>query len=210
MRVRPISPPALADHLADLLVARPADEWTRVLVDGAPAAGPGALATDLVERLRDAGRPVARVSADDFWRPASVRLEHGREDPDAFYDDWVDHRALAREVLDPLAPGGTGRYLPSLWEPVRDRATRASYADAPQGTVLLLDGALLMGRWLDVDLTVHLTVSPAALRRRTPADLAWTLPAYARYEDEVAPADAADLVVRMEDPRHPALVVHDS
>ena len=38
-------------------------------------------------------------------------------------------------------------------------------------------------------------------------DLRWTLPAYARYGDEVDPASFADVVVRVDDPRHPALVL---
>lgn len=49
---------------------------------------------------------------------------------------------------------------------------------------------------------MHLRLSPGALARRT--EEPWTLPAFARYEDEVGPADSADLVVRADDPRHPA------
>jgi hypothetical protein len=65
---------------------------------------------------------------------------------------------------------------------------------------------LLLGAGLPFELTVHLQMSAAALLRRTdPADR-WTLPAYARYAEEVAPAAFADVVVRMDDPRHPAVV----
>jgi hypothetical protein len=71
---------------------------------------------------------------------------------------------------------------------------------------VLLDGALLHGRGLPLDHVIHLWLSPGALHRRTPEDRRWTLPAYARYEDEVGPAHAADVVVRVDDPRHPALV----
>jgi hypothetical protein len=46
---------------------------------------------------------------------------------------------------------------------------------------------------------------PASVRL-TAAGRRWTLPAYARYEAEVAPAGLADVVVRVDDPRHPALV----
>jgi len=53
---------------------------------------------------------------------------------------------------------------------------------------------------------VHLSLSAAALARRTPAADAWTLPAFARYEDEVRPGVVADVVVKVDDPRHPALV----
>ncbi|MFJ7908945.1 uridine kinase [Kitasatospora sp. NPDC096204] len=208
MQVRPISPDNLAELLADRIAALPdaRGRRLRVAVDGAAAARPEALADALVEPLRLRGHPTLRVSAAGFLRPASIRLEYGHHDADAFHDLWLDDGALAREVLDPLEPGGSGRVLPSLRDPVTDRSTRAPYTELPPGGVLLLDGALLLGRWLPLELTVHLSLSPAALARRTPADQQWTLPAFARYEAETGPATAADLTVRVDDPRHPALV----
>ncbi|MFB6890547.1 uridine kinase [Kitasatospora sp. NPDC056327] len=210
MPIRPISPDRLVELLADRITALPGaragDRWVRVAVDGAAAARPGELADALVEPLRLRGRPALRVAAAGFLRPASVRLEYGKRDADAFHDLWLDDRALAREVLDPLEPGGTGRVLPSLWDPVTDRATRAPYTALAPGGVLLLDGALLLGRWLPLELTVHLALSPAALARRTATGEEWTLPAFARYESETVPAEAADVTVRYDDPRHPALV----
>jgi hypothetical protein len=206
VRVRPISPPALVEELADLIAAAHPSGRVRVAVDGAPVARPDELADALVAPLRLRGREVLRVSAADFLRPASLRLEHGRTDPDAFYTDWLDRSGLVREVLGPLEPGRSGRVLPTLWDSATDRATRAPYVTVPPGAVLLLDGGLLLGRGLPFDLAVHLWLSPGALRRRTPAEQRWTLPAYARYEHEAAPARAADVVVRADDPRHPALV----
>jgi hypothetical protein len=149
---------------------------------------------------------VLRVSAHDFLRPASLRLEFGRTDPDVFYSQWLNTEALIREVLRPLEPGGSGRVLPSLWDVAADRSSRADYVDLPRGGVLLLDGALLLGRALPFDLSVHLWLSSAALARRTPEELRWTLPAYDRYEDEADPAGCADVVVRMDDAKHPALI----
>lgn len=206
MPVRPISPDALVDTLAGRIAAEPGRPWLRVAVDGAPAADPDALARALVDPLRVRGRAALPVRADDFLRPASLRFEHGRTDPDARYDDWLDTGAVAREVLDPLESDGSGRVLPSLWDTTTDRATRAGYVRLPAGGVLLLSGALLLGRWLSFDLTVHLTLSPGALRRRTPAQRRWELPAFARYTDEVDPVRSADVVVKMDDPRHPALL----
>ncbi|GHF91387.1 hypothetical protein GCM10018790_80600 [Kitasatospora xanthocidica] len=208
MRVRPISPDNLAELLVDRITALPdaAGRRLRVAVDGAAAARPEALADALVEPLRLRGRPTLRVSAADFLRPASIRLEYGHRDADAFHDLWLDDGALLREVLDPLEPGGSGRVLPTLRDPVTDRSTRAPYTRLPPNGVLLLDGPLLLGRWLPLDLTVHLALTPAALARRTPADQRWTLPAFARYEAETDPAELADLTVRVDDPRHPALV----
>ncbi|MFF0310729.1 uridine kinase [Streptosporangium sp. NPDC004379] len=206
MRIRPITPSLLVEELADRISAAPPGAWTRVALDGAPAARPEDLADALVGPLRLRGREVMRVSARDFLRPASLRLEHGRTDPDAYYDDWLDLKGLVREVLGPLGPGSSGRVVPTLWDSVTDRATRAPYVTVPPGGVLLLDGELLLGRGLPFDLTVHLWLSPGALARLTDPALRWTLPAYARYEDEAGPVKNADVVVRADDPRHPAVV----
>ncbi|MGY1745344.1 uridine kinase [Blastococcus sp. SYSU D00695] len=153
------------------------------------------------------GRPAVVVDAAGFYRPASLRLEHGRTDPDARYTDWLDAGALAREVLDPLGPGGSGEYLPVLWDLARDRAARAPRVPLPAGGVLLVAGALLQGVGLAFDAVVHLRVAPAARRRRTPAADAWQLPAFDRYDDEVDPAALADAVVLADSADHPALVL---
>lgn len=134
----------------------------------------------------------------------SLRYEYGKEDPDSYADSWFDTNALWREVFRPLEPGGSGRVLPDLWDPVTDRATRSPYRVLPEGGVLIMHGPLLLGQWFPFDLAVHLRLSPGALRRRTEESERWTLPAFARYEDEVAPADRADAVVRADDPHHPA------
>jgi len=206
VRVRPVTPSGLVAELADRIAATSPGSWLRVAVDGAAAADPHALAAALVDPLRVRGRPALRVSTEDYLRPASLRLEFGRTAPDSYYSGWFDEAGLRREALDPLGAGGTGRVLPALWDARADRASRSPYTQMPPGGVLLVGGALLLGGGLPFDLTVHLALTPAALRRRTPADLVWTLPAYARYEAEVAPAALADVVVRVDDPRHPAIV----
>jgi len=207
VRVRPISFDVLVEELADRLAGQDPDGRLRVAVDGAPAAEPGRLADALVDPLRVRGRPAVRVDAGDFLRPASVRLEFGRTNPDVFYEGWLDEAALRREVLDPAAPGGSGRVVTRLWDARADRATREPYADLPGNAVVVVSGSLLLGAGLPFDVTVHLSVSAAALARRTdPADR-WMLPAYARYSDEVDPASFADVVVRLDDPKRPAVVL---
>ena len=175
-------------------------------LDGAPPAEPWRPAQALIDPLRLRGRAALHVSARHYLRPASLRLEFGRTDPDVFYDEWLDAKGLTREVLGPLEPGGSGKVLPALWDAERDRASRSEYTTLAPGGVLLLDGALLLGRNLPFDFTAHFWLSPAALARRTTPDDAWTLPAYDRYESEADPLNIADIVVRMDDPRHPALV----
>ena len=206
MRVRPIAPALLAQELAERLASIPVAGWLRIGFDGADSAAPGALADALVDPLRVRGRPAVRVDLADFLRPASVRLELGRTNPDAYYERWFDLAALSREVLNPLAPGGSGRIVTTFWNPETDRSSRPSFVDVPPGGVLLLSGPLLQGAGLDLDLVVHCVQSPAALSRRTAEQSRWTLPAFDRYRDEVDPESLADVVVRVDDPGHPALV----
>ncbi|HEX4813073.1 MAG TPA: uridine kinase [Nonomuraea sp.] len=206
VRARAISRVGLVEELAELVAGRPRGAWVRVAVDGAPAARPAALADELVAPLRLRGRPVLRVSADDFLRPASLRLEHGRTDPDAFYEDWLDVNALRREVLEPLDAEGSGRVLPALWDSRADRAYRRPYEELPPGGVLLMDGTLLLGRGLRFEVSVHIWLSPGALERGTAEDERWRLPAYERYEREARPRATADLVVRADHPDRLALL----
>ncbi|MDG4826483.1 uridine kinase [Asanoa sp. WMMD1127] len=214
MRVRPITPELFVEDLAERIVRESPETRLRVALDGpppadgatGPLAGPDLLAAALVEELRLRGRPAHVVPAGGFLRAASLRFEQGRTNPDAFYTDWLDEAGLRREVLDPAGPDGSGRILPSLWDPATDRASRAAYRTLESTAAVLVTGGFLLGGGLAFDLTVHLAVSPAALARRTPAEWAWTLPAWERYADEVDPAGWADVVVRTDDPRHPALV----
>jgi hypothetical protein len=95
--------------------------------------------------------------------------------------------------------------LPRLWDAVVDRAYRDERVELAANGVVLLSGALLLGRGLPAELTVHLRMSAAALARRLDPALAWTLPAYARYDAEYDPA-GADVLVLADDPARPALV----
>lgn len=206
MQIRPLALPALIEELAERIAGPPTGGRLRVAVDGAPAAEPAALATALVDPLRERGRAALHVPADGFLRPASVRLEHGRTNPDAYYERWLDEDGLRREVLDPLAAGGTGRVLPSLWDAAADRASRAGYVTVPPRGVVLVSGALLLGAGLEFDVSIHCALSTTALARRTPPELRWTLPAFARYDDEVGPQRFADVVIRLDHPRRPAVI----
>ncbi|MFD3802520.1 uridine kinase [Streptomyces sp. NPDC058611] len=194
----------LAGHLDGPAAAPEEGAWQRVGIDGAPAAGTGVLAQALADALRPRGRSVLVVPVAGFLRPASLRYEFGREDVDSYLGGWFDTAALWREVFGPTEPGGTGRVLPDLWDPVTDRATRSPYAHLPPGAVVIVHGPLLLGHWFPFDLSVHVRLSPGALARRTEESARWTLPAFARYEADTDPASAADAVVRADDPRHPA------
>lgn len=203
MRVVPVSPEVLVREVVGLVAARPGR--VRTALDGPPPTRPGPLAEQVAVELRALGRATVVVHAADFLRPASVRLEYGREDPDEFLDGWLDESGLRREVLDPAGPDGSGRVLPRLWDPATDRAYRDAYTPLPDDGVVLLAGALLLGRGLPLDLAVHLRMSGAALGRTLPGEERWTLPAYARYADERRPEDGADLLVLADHPDRPAV-----
>lgn len=148
----------------------------------------------LVER----GRTPVSVSARGFWRPAGERFSHGREDWQAFRDGWLDSAALRREVLDRSVD-----YLPALWDADRDRSARLTRVPFPDHAVVVVDGLFLQGLDLPADLTVHLALSPGALRRQGVE--VWQLPAFTTYDEDVRPGDLAEVLVRAEDPLRPAV-----
>lgn len=203
MQVTPVTRARLAEEIAELL--GPSPGRARVGIDGAPPTRPDELAYAVAALLRTTGRSTLVVAATDFWRPASVRLEFGHTDSDALLDLALDAPALRREVLDPVAPGGSGRALPRLWDATTDRSYRADYVPLVANAVVLVAGHLLLGRGLPFDLTVHLHMSPAALTRHTAPAEHWTLPAYARYAAEHDPATEADVLVLADHPDRPAI-----
>lgn len=199
MRFRAVA----ADALSEELAARIPTGIARVAVDGPPCARPDVVANAIAEFVRGT-RPTAHIRADAFWRDASLRLEYGRHDIDS-YLRWLDADALRREVLD--AARQSDSYLPSLRDPITNRATREPRRAVEPQTAVLISGAFLLGRDLPFDLTIHLAVSPAARARQTPAEDAWTLAAYDEYDAAVRPIDIADVVVRYDDSRHPAISI---
>ncbi|HEX8768466.1 MAG TPA: hypothetical protein VF714_08860 [Jatrophihabitans sp.] len=204
-RYAAVTPQALAERLIDRLIAQhPGRHPLRVAVDG-----PGWVELDpLIEQvrtgLRALGRPVGTVRARDFLRDASLRFEHGKTDVESFYTGWLDVAALQREVLGPLA-AEDAHYLPTLRDEASNRATRAQPVPLPATGVLLVCGELLLGTGLSFDLVIHLAVSRSARKRLVPDDRRWTLPAFDRYDIDVDPAGLADVVIRYDDPQHPAV-----
>jgi hypothetical protein len=196
----PLAADALPGALAAWLAGTPG--VLRVAVDGPPCADPETFAAGLVAPLRELSRPAVVIVASGFWRDASLRLEYGREDVES-YLSWLDAAALRREVLEPAVT--TGHYLPSLRDPVSNRATREAPRGVEDGLVLLVSGSLLLRHGLPFDRTIHLALSSAARARRTLPEQAWTLPAYDAYDAEVRPVDTAGVAIKLDDPRHPAL-----
>lgn len=196
-RFTPISQDALAETIVRRLRTRGGQ---LVAVDGADAAHPLLFARLAADRLRADGRPAELVSLHDFVRPASLRMEFGRDET-AYRTGWFDYAALRREVLDPLRTDG--QWLPALWDETTDRSARALRRRASPGTVLFVAGPMLLGRGLPFDLTLRLDLGPAALTRGTPAADAWTVPALLAHAREHP--EPPDFFVRWDHPDRPAL-----
>jgi hypothetical protein len=207
-RYAAITPELLAERLIELIARRQTGcHPLRVALDG-----PGWLQlAPLIQVLRTGlpalGHPVAVVRTKDFYRDASLRFEHGKTDVESFYSGWLDLAALEREVLRPLAVAEGAHYLPALRDEATNRATRAQPVVLAAGGVVLVCGELLLGAGLSFDLVIHLDVSRSARKRQTPEDRRWSLPAFDRYDIDVDPVALADVVIRYDDPKHPAIAV---
>jgi hypothetical protein len=194
-------PALIADFVAEPALGRP----TRVALDGPAAAQPVQVADAVAAVLRSRGRPAEVIAASSYWRDASLRLEYGRTDVESFAYQWLDVPGLIREVLAPLGPGGSGEFLPALRDPATNRSVRVDYRRAAPDEIVVIAGELLLGHGLGFDVIVHLALSSGARARRTAADWSWTLPAHDRYDVDVEPDRVAGLVVRWNDPQHPAV-----
>ena len=105
----------------------------------------------------------------------------------------------------PRPPAAPGRVLPRLWDARADRAYRDRYTALPDDGVLLLHGALLLGRGLPVDARRAPADGPGrAGRGHLPEDCngrSGPRPARRRAR----PAAEADLLVLADHPDRPAV-----
>jgi uridine kinase len=115
----------------------------RVAVDGVDGAGKSVFAEELADRVRVTGRPAVRASVDGFHRPSAERYRLGRSSPDGFYRESYDYQQLAELLLEPFAPGGSGRYRASAFDHRTDAPVSAPEQQAAPDAVLILDGIFL-------------------------------------------------------------------
>lgn len=179
-----------------------------VAVDGVDGAGKSVFAGQLATWLRDAGRPVVHASVDDFHRPRAERYRRGRESPAGFWLDSFDYDRLRGDLLDPLRPGGSGRFRTAVHDLATDRWLDEPWQTAADGTVLVLDGLFLhrdelAGYWdLSVFLDVPFEVTARRMADRDGADADPEHPTMQRYVgaqrlyfDSCDPAGRASIVV---------------
>ncbi|MGC4935850.1 hypothetical protein ACLQ3C_19470 [Gordonia sp. DT30] len=201
-RYIPIAPEALVLLCADACAALPGRLVVGVV--GAPVADPESLADRIAGSLRVRGRAAEVVRVVDYIRPASLRLEWGAHDAEAFATSWYDFPALRREVIDSLHADGS--WLPRLWDGLSDRSFRDERQIAAGDQVIVIAGPMVLRADLRLDLGIALRMSRAALARRTPPDEQWTIDPLLDHERD---APLPDIEVRYDHPDRPAVSCRD-
>lgn len=185
------------EELGDALAAvRAADRLTRIGIDGVDGAGKTRLAEELAQELTSRGRPVARVSLDQFERPTTERYARGELSPEGYYLDAFDLSPFRAHLLS---------------------------IDGPSEMAIMVDGVFLQRPdlfdlwdatvWVDADLDV-------AAQRGAERNRVWFdsldetheryrvryVPAQRRYIEEQRPHERATFVFRNTDLTEPELV----
>ena len=127
-------------HVAEAILALPADRVRRVAIDGVDGAGKTHFADALGKELSGRGAHVVRASADGFLNPPRTRHRRGRDSPEGYYRDSFDYGRMCRLLLDPLSPGGNGEYLRAVYDVRREREVRLLPELAPDDAILVFDG----------------------------------------------------------------------
>jgi uridine kinase len=130
-------------EVAGAIVRLPATRVVRVGIDGVDGAGKTYFANELAEVIEATGRRTIRASVDSFHNPRAIRYRRGRNSPEGFFLDSYDYPRLEAVLLDPLGPGGNGRYRTAAFDHRIDAAVLVPEEEASAGDVLVFDGIFL-------------------------------------------------------------------
>ena len=196
--------------LRQVAASVPVGVGVRVGVDGVDGSGKTVFADELADRLREDGRPVVRVSVDDFHHPRAIRYRRGRDSAEGYWRDAFDYVRLRADVLEPLGPGGSRCYRPAAHDLAGDRVLHPAPEVAAPDAVLIMDGVFLhrdeladvwtFSVFLDVPFDV--TARRMAVRDGSPPD-----PEHASLRRYI---EAQRHYLRTCTPRHRASVVVDN
>jgi len=145
---RSLLPPSVPFLLA-ATIPRPTPERKYIFcaVDGADASGKTHFAEELACELQNQGQSAVVIHLDDFMNTRLVRYAKGRHSPQGFYQDTYNYAAFISSVLEPLQPGGSGKYRIKTTDYHRD--TFLSEIESPwitadsDGLIFLIEGLFL-------------------------------------------------------------------
>jgi uridine kinase len=206
-------------HVAEDILALPADRVRRVAVDGVDGAGKTHFADSLGTELSARGATVIRASADGFLNPPRTRHRRGRDSAEGFYRDSFDYGRMCRLLLDPLSPRGNREYVRAVYDVRREREVRLLPELAPDDAILVLDGIFThrdeLIRYWDYSVWLEAPFEVAIPRHtgRGYGDPNPDSPKNRRYIDgqrlyvaECHPRTRAKAVIDNTDPANPALL----
>ncbi|SDU04103.1 uridine kinase [Halopseudomonas salegens] len=169
--------------------------------------------------LRSSGASVIRASVDGFHHPRAVRYRRGRYSAEGFYRDSFDYARLKQALLDPLSPGGTGKFVPAVFDHPSDSPVSLREGQGRVGDILLFDGIFahrpeLRGYWdLSVFLEVPFETSIKRLGQRDGGPTDAQAPLNRRYIEgqelylrECTPTDQATVIVDNTTPDSPRII----
>ena len=129
--------------VAATIMHLPSAHVVRVGIDGVDGAGKSIFGDELAQVLIAAGRSVIRASVDRFHNPRALRYRLGRQSPQGYFRDSYDYAQLKALLLDPLSPGGQGRYRSAAFDHRTDQPVHGAEAQAAPGDILVFDGIFL-------------------------------------------------------------------
>ncbi|MCW4049892.1 MAG: uridine kinase [Candidatus Bathyarchaeota archaeon] len=191
----------------------------RVAVDGIDAAGKTMFADELSPIIEKIGRPVIRASIDGFHNPREIRHQRGRMNPEGYYIDSFDYRALLDNLLLPLGPEGNMSYREAVYDYRKDEKLDTQWKNAPTNSILLFDGVFLMrpelvSLW---DIRVFLDITYAeSMNRGLQRDMGYSreiedlymeryIPGQKLYMIHSSPKKKSDLTIDNNDPMNPQI-----
>jgi len=212
-----VPPPATGERRAVLervadAVERAGAGRRRVAVDGLTAAGKTTFGHELAVTLSRRGHQVLRATLDDFKHPWGPDAATRRSTGEGYYRHAYDYPRVRALLLDPAAPGGTGRVALCGIDPITQRDHSAETVAMEADAVLVVDGVFAcrpelddcwdLRVWLDVDeeLSVRRGAHRDAARSGDEAAAAAQqrsryLPSERLYVAECDPLAHADVVV---------------
>jgi uridine kinase len=187
-----------------------------VAIDGVDGAGKTMFADELAAELEVFDQAVIRASIDGFHNPRAVRYHQGRDSLDGYFEDSYNHDALRTELLEPLRPGGTGKFRRAVFDHRTNQSVYPEPEQAHDTAVLVFDGIFLHRPELvdywdhTVFLRVDFAVSMARCAKRdggspdpSAAENARCVQGQQRYLLECDPESQASVIVDNNDLRHP-------
>jgi uridine kinase len=205
--------------VAAAILHRPTSQVVRVGIDGVDGAGKSMFGDELAQVLAAAGRRLIRASVDGFHNPRAIRYRLGRQSPEGYFRDSYNYEQLKAMLLDPLSPGGNGRFRTAAFDHRTNQPVIVPEALAAPGDILVFDGIFLhcpelRSYWdYSIFLEVGVAVSMARCAQRDGSSPDPHAPANRRYVEgqqlylrECEPWQYATVVINNEMLESPGIV----